>query len=199
MPFVLLNSAWQKQSQWVGERFGTLESEFVRINAGMNDLGAREGNACFLRIVRIQLAIEEGMDYGPMPLFLHSAVREKTNSAGEAALYQTLEEVMFWKLRQKTPPKPAPVKGTSQTSTAFIGDDGEVLPCQEGQQLLAERHDMPQVNQIGLESVNFPLHLRQIAHIIVDFTQENESNPNAVGEAVRRQAVRKAHLTGCPV
>ncbi len=117
-----------------------------------------KGERLLLRIVRIQLAIEEGMDYGPMPLFLHSAVREKTNSAGEAALDQTLEKVCSWKLRQKSPPKPASVKSTSQSLfSAFIGDNEEVLPCQEERfQLLAERHDMPQVNRIRLESFKFP-------------------------------------------
>ena len=170
LPLVLLNSAWLEQRQRVAEVFGTLEAKKVCIDAGMDNLGACEGNARPLRVVRVQFAVKESMYGWPMPLFLHSTVRKPANHAHEAALDQVLKEGIFWKFCQKAPPKPAPMKGKCQTSTAFICDEWEVLPRQKGQQLLAKRHDMPQVNQVGLESADFALHACQVAHVRKDFT-----------------------------
>ena len=132
MPFVLLNSAWQKQSQWVGERFGTLESEFVRINAGMNNLGARERNSYFLCIAFIQPAVEESVYYGPAPLLLHSTMRKQPNHPGEATLNQTLKRILFRVFGQKTPPKTTLLDGDNQTLIAFIYDDWKILLRQKG-------------------------------------------------------------------
>ena len=59
LPLVLLNSAWLEQRQRIAEGFRTFEAKKVCIDAGMDYLGACEGNTRPMRVVRVQFAVKD--------------------------------------------------------------------------------------------------------------------------------------------